>query len=170
MPLVYIGVGSNIGDKVGYVQQAFKLLSYTKGIKVITYSSLYETEPSGYKDQDWFINAVILVETQKTASSLYKECSRIETQLGRDRTRQAHQWGPRTIDLDILFYDDIIIATDELQVPHARVHERSCTLVPMKEIAPEFVHPVIGKTITQIYNDLIAPEEIYLYGTRTAST
>lgn len=168
MSRAYISLGSNIQDRVGYINKACDMLGSSVGIKVLNISSLYETEPHGFKEQDWFINAVVYIDTELTPSELYKVCSAIEFKLGRDRSRQAHQWGPRTIDLDILFYDDIIIASDELQIPHARVHVRACILHPLKEITPDYVHPVIRKTVSEILDDLIAPEEVYIYGTSPA--
>lgn len=166
MPEVYVGLGSNIGDKVGYIQQAYKLLNDTEGITVISSSSLYETEPYGYKDQEWFVNAVLKIETDLEPYKLLFEFNRIERQLGRLRRPEIIQWGPRTIDLDILFYDNLIIAEDNLQIPHAGVHQRAYALVPMLEIAPDLVHPVTGETITEIHNNLPDPEEVYLYGTK----
>lgn len=166
MATAYIGLGSNIGDRVGYIQQAHKLLSDAEGITIHDCSCLYETEPFGFKDQPWFVNAVIKIETSLEAHYLLYECQRIEKVLGRVRHPEAPQWGPRTVDLDILFFDNQIIATDNLQVPHPRLHQRAYALVPLLELAPDFIHPVIGKTIMEIHEELPEPEEVYLYGTR----
>lgn len=166
MVIAYICVGSNIGDRVGYIQQAHKLLNDTEEINVLESSSLYETEPYGYKGQEWFVNAVIKIETNLSCSELLEECLRIEKQLGRTRNSDMPQWGPRTSDLDILFYGNSIISNTRLQIPHPRFHQRAYALVPFLEIAPDFVHPVIGKTILEIHNNLPEPEEVYLYGTR----
>lgn len=166
MARAYIGIGSNIGDRIGYVQQAHKLLNDTKGIAVVTSSSLYETEPYGYKNQSWFVNAVLEIETELEPLELLRECQRIEKQLGRVRHPEAPQWGPRTIDLDILFYNDLIVSSDELQIPHSRVHQRAYALVPLLELAPDLIHPVIKETLIEIHSNLPDPEEVYLYGTR----
>ncbi|MFH0702565.1 MAG: 2-amino-4-hydroxy-6-hydroxymethyldihydropteridine diphosphokinase [bacterium] len=166
MSIAYICIGSNIGDRVGYVQQAHNLLNDTEGIKIINGSSLYETEPYGYKNQEWFVNAVLKIETNLEPLKLLEECQRIERQLGRVRNMELPQWGPRTMDLDILFYDKLIITTNELQIPHPMLDLRAYALVPFLEIAPDLIHPVIGKTISEIHNNLPAPEEVYLYGTR----
>lgn len=166
MSIAYIGLGSNIGDRIGYVQQANKLLDDTDGIRVINSSSLYETEPFGFKEQEWFINAILEIETSLEPMDLLNVCLRIEKQLGRVRHPEAPQWGPRTVDLDILFYDNLIISTDVLQIPHPRVHQRAYALVPMLELAPDFIHPVIGESILDIHSALPDPEEVYLYGTR----
>jgi 2-amino-4-hydroxy-6-hydroxymethyldihydropteridine diphosphokinase len=161
----YICAGSNIGDRVGYLQQANMLLKDTPGITVLEISSIYETEPVGYKDQEWFANAVIKIETDLEPHDLLAECMRIEKQLGRDRSTEE-RWGPRTLDLDILFYDDRIIAEEDLRIPHPRMHERAYALVPMLELDPDFVHPILGKTVVDLHNELEEPEEVYLYGTR----
>ncbi|NLF82638.1 MAG: 2-amino-4-hydroxy-6-hydroxymethyldihydropteridine diphosphokinase [Candidatus Gastranaerophilales bacterium] len=165
MSTAYICAGSNIGDRVGYLQQANMLLKDTPGITVLDISSIYETEPVGYKDQEWFANAVIKIETDLEPHDLLTECMRIEKQLGRDRSIEE-RWGPRTLDLDILFYDDRIIAEEDLRIPHPRMHERAYALVPMLELDPDFVHPILGKTVVDLHNELEEPEEVYLYGTR----
>lgn len=165
MSKVYLSVGSNMGDRVGYLQQANNLLNYTPGIKVLMSSSLYESEPVGYTDQEWFVNAVLLLETELTPNELLAECMRIETQLGRVRTPE-NRWKERTLDLDILFYGDKMIYEEDLQIPHPRLHQRAYALVPMLEIDPDFIHPVISKTVSDIHNEMEDPEEVYLYGTR----
>jgi len=166
MSIAYIGVGSNIGDRVGYVQQAHMLLADTEEIKVLNSSSLYETEPLGLKNQEWFINAVLEIETTLEPAALLKECHRIENQLGRKRHPDIPQYSPRTIDLDILFYDNLIISSDNLQIPHKQVHLRAFVLVPLLELCPDMIHPVLGKSILDLHSDLPNPEEVYLYGTR----
>lgn len=165
MNTAYICAGSNIGDRIGFLQQANNLLNYTQGIKVIDSSSIYETEPVGYKDQEWFANAVLQISTTLTPEELLQECMRIEKQLGRTRSPE-NRWGPRTLDLDILFYDNKIISEDTLQIPHPRMHERAYALVPMLELDPDFLHPIIEKSISDLHSELEEPEEVYLYGTR----
>lgn len=166
MAIAYIGLGSNMGDRVGYIQQAYQLLSFTQGIKVVDTSSLYETEPYGFKDQEWFVNAVVKIKTELKPYELLDECMRIEKQLGRVRKEGIERWGPRTMDADILLYDDTIIEDDDLQIPHSGLELRACFLVPLLEIAPDVEHPVLNKTMEELYDDLSAPEEVYLYGTR----
>lgn len=169
MAIAYICAGSNIEDRVGYIQQANCLLKDTANVNLIETTSLYETEPSGNKNQAWFVNAVLKAETTLEPYELLKECQRIEFQLGRSRHPEEKRWGPRTIDLDILFYDDRVISTDVLQIPHPAVHLRAFVLVPMLEIASDLIHPTIGKSISNIYDALAYPEEVYLYGTRIDS-
>jgi len=161
----YISAGSNIGDRIGYLQQANILLKDTPGVEVSAISSIYETEPVGYKDQEWFANAVLKIETDLSPSDLLAERLRIESKLGRER-KDEERWGPRTLDLDILFYDSEVVSEDDLRIPHPRMHERAYALVPMLELDPDFIHPIIGKTVLEIHNELEEPEEVYLYGTR----
>ena len=166
MSVAYIGLGSNIGDRVGYVQQAHKLLSDTEGITIINSSSLYETEPYCHKNQEWFVNAVLEIETTLEPYKLLEECQRIEKQLGRVIHPEAPQWEPRTADLDILLYDNLVIADHCLQIPHPRLHQRAFALVPILELAPDLLHPVLGRNVLDIHSELDDPEEVYLYGTR----
>ncbi|MBP7211921.1 2-amino-4-hydroxy-6-hydroxymethyldihydropteridine diphosphokinase [bacterium] len=165
MAIVYLCLGSNKGDRVGYVQQATSLLGAVDGIKVIRTSSFYETEPWLELSKNWFVNAVLEIKTSMLPDELLITCQRIETQLGRNREVEG-RYGDRNIDIDILFYGGEIISEENLIVPHPRVHERAFTLVPMLEINPEFVHPVMKKTLAELHEELENPEMVYLYGTR----
>jgi 2-amino-4-hydroxy-6-hydroxymethyldihydropteridine diphosphokinase len=133
---------------------------------VLECSSLYETEPVGFQGQEWFVNAVLKISTELEPNELLRECHRIEKQLGRVRHPEAPKWGPRTIDIDILFYDDLVISEEELTIPHPVVHKRAFTLVPILELAPDMIHPTIGKSMIDLHSDLPDPEEVYLYGTK----
>lgn len=166
MIIAYIGVGSNIGDRVGYVQQAHSLLNDTEGVRILESSSLYETEPIGYKEQEWFINAVLKAETSLSPEELLAQCLRIENQLGRVRHPESQKNGPRTLDLDILFYGTDVLSKENIEVPHPRMHKRACVLVPMLELDENFVHPVLKKTVLELHEELEELEEVYLYGTR----
>lgn len=165
MAVAYLCLGSNKNDRVGNIQQAVRLLCANDAVKIIRSSTLYETEPWGKKDQKWFINAVMEVKVTIEPIELLRVCQSIEELLGRNRQKEE-KWGPRTIDIDILFYDDKILKNDFLQIPHKYVHERSFMLVPMLEIAADFVHPVLNKTVSQLHEELDDPEDVYLYGTR----
>ena len=158
-------LGSNKGDRVGYVQQATSLLGEVGDVKIIRTSSLYETQPWLEKNTTWFVNAVIEIKTSLSAIELLSECLRIEHQLGRNRAEED-LYGERTIDIDILFYDKDIIKEENLQVPHNYLHQRAFVLVPFLEIDPDFIHPEFNKTIAELYDELQNPEMVYLYGTR----
>ena len=164
MAIVYLSLGSNCSDRIGYVQQAASLLGAVDGISIIRTSSFYETEPWGMNSQNCFVNAVLEVKTSLSAQKLLEECQRVEKQLG--RTRSGSTYTDRTIDIDILFYGKDIINSENLIVPHKYVHLRAFTLVPLLELIPNFEHPILHKTITQLHNDLENPEMVFLYGTR----
>ena len=164
MAIVYLSLGSNYGDRIGYVQQAASLLGACEYITIVRTSAFYETEPWGMNSQNWFVNAVLEVKTSLSAQKLLEECQRVEKQLG--RTRSGSTYTDRTIDIDILFYGKDIINSENLIVPHKYVHLRAFTLVPLLELIPNFEHPILHKTITQLHNDLENPEMVFLYGTR----
>ena len=166
MAIVYLCLGSNKGDRVGYVQQATSLLGAVEGISIIRTSSLYETQPWMEVDTTWYINAIIEVKTSLSPQELLSECLRIENQLGRNRSEEGH-FGDRTIYIDILFYGKEILNEDNLQIPHKFFHKRAFTLVPMLELNPDFIHPEFQKNVTDLYEELENPEMVYLYGTRT---
>ena len=148
---VFIGLGSNLGNRKENINKAIELLKNTKGIKIIKTSSIIETEPYGKTDQPNFLNCVIEINTEINPEHLLEICNKIENELGRIR---KEKWGPRTIDLDILFIDDFVIRTPDLVVPHPEVHLRNFVLTSLMEIAPDFIHPVFNKTIKEIYQKL----------------
>ena len=114
MAIVYLSLGSNLGDRVGYLQQATSLLSAVSDIKIVATSSFYESEPWQMNSENWFVNAIVQISTSLTPDELLKECQRIEAQLGRKRDLNSKNYIDRTIDIDILFYDDKIINTPNL--------------------------------------------------------
>ena len=164
MAIVYLSLGSNIGDRVGYIQQATSLLSAHQDINIVATSSFYETEPWGMESENWFVNAVIQVTTSLTPEALLDECQRIEAQLG--RKREGKSYTDRTVDIDIIFYDKLILNNERLTIPHKHFHKRVFMLVPMLEIAEDFVHPFFGKTVASLHDAVENPEMVYLYGTR----
>ena len=165
MAIVYLSLGSNIGDRVGYLQQATSLLNAVPEINVIATSSFYESEPWRMNSENWFVNAVVQISTTLPPDNLLSECQRIEAQLGRKRELQK-EYQDRTIDIDILFYDNLILHNDNLTIPHPFFHKRAFVMVPMLEIAQDFTHPLLNKTVMQLYEELENPEMVLLYGTR----
>ena len=165
MAIVYISLGSNKGDRIGYVQQAAGLLAADENIAIVRTSAFYETEPWNMSTKTWFVNAVVEVKTKYTPHELLEACQRIEKQLGREH-KTVNDYEDRTIDIDILFYNKDIINEENLQSPHKYVHLRAFNLVPMLELNSEYVHPVLHKNIIQMHNDLENPEMVFLYGTR----
>ena len=165
MAIVYLSLGSNKGDRIGYVQQAASLLGLDEGITIVRSSAFYETEPWNMSTQTWFVNAIVEIKTKYSPIQLLKVCQRIENQLGREH-KNTNDYEDRTIDIDILFYNKDIIQEENLTIPHKYMHLRAFTLVPMMELNADFVHPVLGKTIVEMHSDLENPEMVFLYGTR----
>ncbi len=166
MAIVYLSLGSNIGDRVGFIQQATSLLSSNENINIVSTSSFYESEPWQMDSENWFVNAVIQISTTFMPETLLTECQKIETFLGRKRQAGNPNYTDRTIDIDIVCYDNQILNTPELTIPHKYFHKRAFVLVPMLEIAEDFVHPVFGKTVEELFEDIENPEMVCLYGTR----
>lgn len=147
----FIGVGSNLGDRYENILSAEKKINSSDNCKVVELSKIYETEPFGYIDQDRFLNCVFEVKTLLTPLQFINLLLKIEKLLKRER---AIRWGPRTIDLDILFYDDIITSFEEAVIPHPRMHERMFVLKPLCDLAPYYVHPVINERCYRIAEKL----------------
>jgi len=163
METVYFCLGANKANREECILKALELLNKTEGIKITQRSNMYETEPWGNKEQDFFLNLVCKGEVILGAHDLLKACQEIEKQLGRRREKEV-RWGAREIDIDILFYGDKIINQPDLCIPHKLLHQRAFVLKPLEEIAPEFVHPVLHKTIAKLYNELESSEKVVLYG------
>jgi 2-amino-4-hydroxy-6-hydroxymethyldihydropteridine diphosphokinase len=149
--VAYIGIGSNLGDKLSHCEKAILQILKFDRHKLLAKSSLFKTQPTGHTCQDWFVNGVIKIETDLEPPELLRTLKAIESQLGRTET---FRWGPRTIDLDILFFDDIEIHTEELQIPHPLIQNRQFVLVPLVEIDRNLFHPVLNKSIQELLNDL----------------
>ncbi len=143
----YIGFGSNLGDRLENCRKALEALAALPESRLLKTSSFYETDPVGLEDQPPFINGVALLQTGKDAHWLLSQMLNIEDILGRIRTQK---WGPRYIDLDLLFFDDLLIDSPDLIVPHPLLHERRFVLEPLNEISPSFRHPLLGKTVAEL--------------------
>jgi 2-amino-4-hydroxy-6-hydroxymethyldihydropteridine diphosphokinase len=146
----YIGLGSNLGDRMYYLREAIKRLEDTDGITCIAVSNVYETEPVGYTKQGKFLNLVLAVRVEIGPFELLNIVLDIEKKLGRERNIR---FGPRTIDLDILTYGNIQIDADRLVVPHPRLHERAFVLKPLLDIDQNWIHPVLGIDIHTLWNE-----------------
>ena len=149
----FIGAGANLGEPVRQIRQAQDALQKSPGIKFLGASSLYRTQPVGPVEQPPFINAVFATECIASPRELLALLLEIEQNMGRVR---KERWGPRVIDLDLLFFGEEIIKEQGLEVPHPRLHERRFVLVPLTEVAPGFVHPVIKKSVSELLAGLPA--------------
>ena len=157
--VVYIALGSNVGDRAAMLERAIAAMN-SAGIRVSRQSSFYVTEPVNAPGQAWFLNAVVEAETSLLPLQLLHALLRIERELGR---RRLTPHGPRTIDLDILFCGSSVIRSKELQVPHPRLSERRFVLVPLAQIAPEFRHPALHKSVTQLLAETPDRSEVRLW-------
>lgn len=149
----YIGVGGNMGDKEKNVKMALEFISNSYGTKITKTSKFYDTKPVGYLEQEDFLNCAIEVKTLLNPLELVRFLLSIEKELKRVR---VIRWGPRTVDLDVLLYDNVISSIEEIILPHPRMQERMFVLEPMSDIAPYAIHPILNKTIIQMKKELEA--------------
>lgn len=146
METVYIGLGTNVGDKLENLRAAIELI---RGVMNVTcLSSIYQTAPWGYLDQEDFFNMAIEVHTELPPEALLGALKTMESDLGREKT---FRYGPRSIDMDILIYGDLVYRSEALSIPHPKMIERAFVLAPLAEIAPNLLHPVMKKTISELY-------------------
>lgn len=150
MPVVFLGFGSNIGDKLGNIEKAVKLLKNLQGTEILKLSSVYETEPWGKSSSEDYYNSAAMIDTQLSAGELLKSLKRIEAEAGRTANEK---WSDREIDIDLLFYGNEVHENEKLKIPHPEIENRKFVLIPMKEIAPDFVHPLLNKSITELLNE-----------------
>ena len=156
----FISLGSNIGNRYDYLTEAIKQLESHLEIKLVNISSIYETDPLGYEDQDLFLNMVIEVMTSLRADELLDICLKLELTLGRKR---EIVWGPRTIDLDILLYNQENIETEKLIIPHPRMLERNFVMIPLSEIKPDIIIPNTDKPLEALIKELPNKEGVRLW-------
>ena len=147
--LAYLSLGSNLGDRDLYLREAIRRLQSVGRVQAI--SSVYETQPVELTGQPWFLNCALALETAASPAQLMGQLLAIESAMGRQRIRKK---GPRTLDLDILFFADLVVNTPQLTIPHPAIAERRFVLAPLAEIAPSAIHPVLNKTIQELLEAL----------------
>ena len=157
---IFIALGSNQGDRELNLLRAIAEIGRLVATRVTALSSFYDTQPVGEVNQETFLNAVLKLESAFTPQELLAELQRIETTIFR-RVRTIH-WGPRPMDLDILFFGDHVLTEEELIIPHPRLHERGFVLVPLVEIAPDFIHPVLRSNVSELLASLKTTERVTL--------
>ena len=150
MNIVYLALGSNLGDRLANLRAALDALE--PEVQALAESGIYETPPWGYTEQPAFLNMALKAETELEPRKLLKHLKKIEAGLGRE---VSFRYGPRKIDLDILFYEDLILNDEALVIPHPRLHERAFVLVPLADVAADFIHPVLHQTV----KDMLAEVE-----------
>jgi 2-amino-4-hydroxy-6-hydroxymethyldihydropteridine diphosphokinase len=156
----FLSLGSNMGNRIEFLEEALKKLEDNYPIKVVNVSSIYETDPVGYEDQDLFLNMVAKINTDLIPIELLNACQETEKSLGRKR---EIRWGPRTIDLDILLYNDENMIMDRLVIPHPRMHERSFVAIPLLEICPNIMLPAIGMPLSEVAGQLTDREGVRIW-------
>jgi 2-amino-4-hydroxy-6-hydroxymethyldihydropteridine diphosphokinase len=170
MPRVFLGLGSNAGERLEFLRAAYRRLEETQGVRIVDASPLYETEPwesepgAGIERQRWHLNCVVAVETTLSPTSLLRQVQALETSLGRQRppgTPEEQRAALRTMDIDILLYENRVVSVpDELHVPHLLLHERAFVLRPLADLAPDLEHPVLYQTIRELLEALSDEHEV----------
>lgn len=160
MHRVYIGLGSNLGDRKANIREAEEKLTALPETRIVKASSLYESEPLG-DAKTWFVNSVLEIETEFEADDLLKKTKAIETAMGRKRVK-GKRWGSRIIDLDLLLFDSQTVNKRTLKIPHPEMHKRRFVLLPLSELAPHITHPQLGTTISELLGALKDPKRVTL--------
>jgi 2-amino-4-hydroxy-6-hydroxymethyldihydropteridine diphosphokinase len=157
---VYVGIGSNVGDRKENFLEALARVTKLPDTKMIKESSLYESEPLG-DAKDWYVNGAIQIETRFKPETLLLKFKNIERAMGRKKVKK--RWGSRIIDLDILLYDGLILKKKKLRIPHPEIQNRKFVLVPLSEIAPQVIHPELGVTISELLININDNKKVHLY-------
>jgi len=148
----YLSIGSNVGDKQKNLETAINCVKENQTIELEKVSSFYKTEPQNFTDQDWFVNAALKIQTQLSPEALLELLKALEKQL--DIEGKPFRFGPRIIDLDIIYYDDRIVKTKTLEIPHPRLHERCFVLIPLCDVGATMVHPILKLTSDELLNKI----------------
>lgn len=154
MARVFVGLGSNEGDRLANISRAVQLLGGTPGIQLMQMATIYETPPAGGPPQEDYLNSVVAIETALPPHELLAALKALERRMG--RAPSPERWGPRVIDLDILLYDQQVIREPHLVIPHPRLPERRFVLEPLAQLAPDAVHPVLRKTVAELLEEACA--------------
>lgn len=162
---IFLLTGSNLGDRLNNLTKCTELMEAQAG-RIVSRSSIYETAPWGKSDQDNFLNQALHLETTLQPHELLETCLAIEEKIGRVR---REKWGSRTIDVDIIYYGNQIIDSDDLKVPHPRMAERRFVLIPINEIAPDFVHPILKKTNARLLLECVDRLDVKIFSTAMRS-
>jgi 2-amino-4-hydroxy-6-hydroxymethyldihydropteridine diphosphokinase len=160
MHRIYIGLGSNLGDRKANIREAEEKLAALPETRIVKASSLYESEPHG-NAKTWFVNSVLEIETEFEADELLKRTRAIEAAMGRKRVK-GKRWGSRIIDLDLLLFDSQTINKRNLKIPHPEMHKRRFVLLPLSELAPHVTHPQLGSTISELLGGVKDPKKVAL--------
>lgn len=158
---IYLGVGSNLGDRESKIR--FALCQLGKIVKIKRLSKIYETAPWGYQNQPKFLNLVIKCTTDLSPKNLLNSCKTIEKKAGRE---VSFRYGPRALDIDILIYENLVMKDASLEIPHGKLHMRAFVLIPLKEIAPGLIHPVLQVSVSEMIEKLETREEVTCWTTK----
>lgn len=153
----YLSIGSNLGEPLRNCCTGIKLLCEDGQVELLAQSPFYETQPVDYLDQNWFVNAALHVRTRLSPQALLKKTQQVQKRLG--RKTDAVRFGPRILDLDIIFYDDLCIESPRLVIPHPRMHKRRFVLQPIYDIDPTVMHPGLGKNVQELLNQLVTDDQ-----------
>ena len=160
--LVWIGLGSNLGERITFLQRALDMLQQDNRLQLINTSSIYETEPLGFESDQPFLNAVATIIWTGNAEELLKLIATTETSLGRTRNDEI-RYESRCIDLDILFFGEEVINNSTLQVPHPRIHERQFVLQPLNELIPSYIHPVLNQSVSELVHFCKDKSKVFIH-------
>ena len=155
--IAHLGLGTNLGDRRANLEEAIELLAARPGLRILRCSRIYETEPWGVADQPPFLNSVAEVATTLQPEALLSSCKAVESQMGR---QPGTRWGPRLIDVDILLMGKLVVRLPHLEIPHPRLHVRAFALIPLADLAPDTVHPGLGRTISQLATEVEGREGV----------